>query len=83
VFRAGTLTDQARPANLSALRDTFTFSPSLMKSGTRISIPVSSFGWLCSAATRGSPAHQVPLSDVQLHEHRSSNPIGFPLYFRN
>ena len=49
------VTDQARPANSRVSVDTFTFSPSLMKRGTRISIPVSSLAGLVTLPLAVSP----------------------------
>ena len=46
---------QARPANSRFSVDTFTFSPSLMKSGTRISRPVSSLADLVTLPLDESP----------------------------
>jgi hypothetical protein len=45
----------ARPANSRFSVDTFTFSPSLMKSGTRISRPVSSLADLVTPPLDESP----------------------------
>jgi len=46
---------QARPENSRFSVDTFTFSPSLMKSGTRISRPVSSLASLVTLPLEESP----------------------------
>ena len=47
--------DQARPANSRVSVDTLIFSPCLMKRGTRISMPVSSFAGLVTLPLAVSP----------------------------
>lgn len=55
LIHAQLLWDQARPANSRVSVDTLIVSPSLMKSGTRISMPVSSFAGLVTLPLEVSP----------------------------
>ena len=60
----------ALPANSRFSVDTFTFSPSLMKRGTRISRPVSSRADLGHAAARRvAPNRRFRVGNVQLNEY--------------
>src|SRR5437879_13073781 len=73
----------ALPANSRFSVDTFTFSPSLMKRGTRISRPVSSRAALvpppdASPRTAGSVWATTSSTNIG-----SSKPIGLPLNLRN
>jgi hypothetical protein len=75
---------QARPANSRFSVDTFTFSPSLMNRGTRISRPVSSRAGLVTVPPDESPrtpgSVDVTFSSTKMG---SSKPIGLPLYLCN
>src|SRR6202041_2129260 len=73
----------ALPANSRFSVDTFTFSPSLIKRGTRISRPVSSRAVLVpppddSPRTAGSVSATSSSTNIG-----SSKPIGLPLYLRS
>src|ERR1700722_15878574 len=73
----------ALPANSRFSVDTFTFSPSLIKRGTRISRPVSSRAVLVpppddSPRTAGSVSATASSTNIG-----SSKPIGLPLYLRS
>ena len=74
--------DQARPANSRVSVDTLTFSPSLMKGGTRISMPVSSLAGLVTLPLAVSPrAPGSVYGDFQFHMGRQLQPDGIAIVF--
>ena len=77
------LNGHARPANSRVSVDTLIFSPSLMNSGTRISMPVSSLASLVTFPPpypHGRPARYTSPPAPPLG---SCNPMGLPLYLCN
>src|ERR1017187_2820866 len=74
----------ARPANPRLSVDTFTFSPSLMKRGTRISRPVSSLAGLVTLPLDESPRTPGSVEATSSSTNvGSSKPMGLPLYLSN
>src|SRR5258708_32701184 len=74
----------ARPANSRFSVDTFTFSPCLWKSGTRISRPVSSLADLVTLPLDISPLIPGSVSEIfSSTKMGRSRPMGFPLYLKS
>src|ERR1035441_215477 len=76
--------NHARPANPRLSVDTFTFSPSLIKRGTRISRPVSSVAGLVTLPLDESPRTPGSVEATSSATNiGNSKPMGLPLYLSN